>query len=140
MVFHTAPPHPASKARMICSPQLVGGADASQNGLGHWMPQKVVASVGLGMLDPQPSGDADACAFSISDRVYHFTAAVGAVSARKVFRNRGLASGSIDHNTAALELKLVRKAGLVCLPDGEHYQIGREAKFRTRLRDDRSIR
>src|SRR5580704_10260663 len=57
IVFHTAPPQPASKARMICSPQLVGGADASQNGLGHWMPQKFVASVGLGMLHLQPRGN-----------------------------------------------------------------------------------
>src|SRR5882757_9012318 len=107
MVFHTAPPQPASKARMICSPQLVGGADASQNGLGHWMPQKVVASVGLGMVDPHPRGDADACAFSVSDCVDHFAAAVGAVPAGKVSWNRGLASGSIDHDTPPLELKLL---------------------------------
>src|SRR6516225_10208949 len=40
MVFHTAPPHPASKARWICAPELVGGADASQNGLGDLMPAK----------------------------------------------------------------------------------------------------
>src|ERR1700738_806538 len=107
IVFHTAPPPPASKARMISSPQLVGGADASQNGLGHWMPQKFVASVGLGMLDPQPRGNADACAFSVSDGVDHFTATVGAVSAREVIRNRGLAGGPIDHDTAALELNLL---------------------------------
>src|ERR1700712_4923906 len=49
IVFHTAPPQPASKARMICSPQLVGGAEASQKGLIHWMPAKVLAKVGLGM-------------------------------------------------------------------------------------------
>src|ERR1700692_98512 len=102
MVFQTAPPQPASKARMICSPQLVGGADASQNGLGHGMPQKVVASVGLGMLDLQPRGNADASAFSVSDGVDHFTAAVGAVSTREVIRNRGLAGGPIDHDAAAL--------------------------------------
>src|SRR5580692_12116971 len=74
IVFHTAPPHPASKARMICSPQLVGGADASQNGLGHSMPQNVVASVGLGMLDPQPRGNADARAFSVGHCVDYFAA------------------------------------------------------------------
>ncbi len=34
-VFQTAPPQPASNARMTCSPQLVGGPDASQNGLGE---------------------------------------------------------------------------------------------------------
>ncbi len=71
------------------------------------MPQKVVASVGLGMLHPQPRGNADACAFSVSDGVDHFAAAIGAVSASEVIRNRGLASGPIDHDTAALELKLL---------------------------------
>src|ERR1700733_11260310 len=38
IVFQTAPPHPASKARITCSPQLVGGALASQNGFGHLIP------------------------------------------------------------------------------------------------------
>src|ERR1700691_4013890 len=81
MVFHTAPPQPASKARMICSPRLVGGADASQKGFRHGMPQNVVASVGLGCgkVSPQPRVNADARAFSVSYRVHHFTAAVGAV-------------------------------------------------------------
>src|SRR5262245_29309167 len=37
-VFHTAPPQPMSNARMICSPVFVGGALASQNGLGLLMP------------------------------------------------------------------------------------------------------
>src|SRR5260370_42286855 len=104
MVLHPAPAQPASKARMICSPQLVGGADASQNGLGHWMPQKVVASVGLTMLDPQPRGDADACAFSVGDCVDHLTAAIGTVSAREEFRVRSLAGGPVDDNTAPCQL------------------------------------
>ena len=34
VVFHTAPPHPASKARMTWSAQLAGGPEASQNGFG----------------------------------------------------------------------------------------------------------
>src|SRR6185503_14506586 len=37
-VFHTAPPQPASKARITWSPVLVGGALASQKGLGLLMP------------------------------------------------------------------------------------------------------
>src|SRR2546430_14539847 len=37
-VFHTAPPQPASNARMICSPVLVGGALANQNGFGLLIP------------------------------------------------------------------------------------------------------
>src|ERR1700760_4592883 len=96
IVFHTAPPHPASKARMICSPQLVGGAEASQNGLGHAMPQNVVASVGLGMVDPQIRGDADAGALSVGNRIHHFAAAVGAVSAGEEFWIRGLAGCAVD--------------------------------------------
>src|SRR5690348_17784051 len=38
MVFQTAPPQPASKARMTWSPQLAGGPEASQKGLGQRMP------------------------------------------------------------------------------------------------------
>src|SRR5512140_3551737 len=37
-VFHTAPPHPRSNAHWIWAPELVGGADASQNGFGERMP------------------------------------------------------------------------------------------------------
>src|SRR5438132_3215836 len=37
-VFQTAPPQPASNARMTCSPQLAGGPEASQNGFGQRMP------------------------------------------------------------------------------------------------------
>ena len=45
MVFHTAPPQPASKARITCSPQLVGGPEASQKGLGQRMPGEVGGEV-----------------------------------------------------------------------------------------------
>src|SRR5258708_25088982 len=37
-VFHTAPPHPASNARITWSPQFAGGPDASQKGFGQRMP------------------------------------------------------------------------------------------------------
>src|ERR1019366_8462317 len=50
-VFQTAPPQPASKARMTCSPQLVGGPEASQKGFGQWMrPAKVVERSGMNAL------------------------------------------------------------------------------------------
>src|SRR5260370_29884041 len=85
IVFQTAPPQPASNARMICSPQFVGGADASQNGLRHGIPQKVVSSVGLGldMLYLQPRGNANARAFSVSNRVHNLPAAIRAVPTSK---------------------------------------------------------
>src|ERR1700744_1902428 len=92
MVFHTAPPQPASKALMICSPQLVGGAEASQNGLGHGMPQKVVARVGLGggKLGLQPRGNTDARAFSVGNCVDDFAATIDAVATGKELRVRSL--------------------------------------------------
>src|SRR5258706_16221551 len=49
-VFHTAPPQPASNARMICSPVLVGGALASQNGLGLLMPANEVDRSAMGLV------------------------------------------------------------------------------------------
>jgi hypothetical protein len=68
---------------MICSPQLVGGAEASQKGLTHGMPQKVVASVGLssGKFGLQPRGNADARAFSVCYCIHYFAAAIGTVAA-----------------------------------------------------------
>ena len=101
MVFQTAPPQPASKARMICSPQLVGGAEASQKGLRHFIPAKVVAqalgsclaSVKTSHLRSEMWGtrfsgevgdDGEAGAFAVGDGVYDLTAAVGAVSAGEV--------------------------------------------------------
>src|SRR5208282_1578103 len=42
MVFHTAPPHPASNARCTCKPELLGGAEASQKGFGERMPAKLM--------------------------------------------------------------------------------------------------
>src|SRR5512142_1167324 len=43
-VFHTAPPQPRSNARATWPYVLVGGPDASQNGLGLSMPAKFVLS------------------------------------------------------------------------------------------------
>src|SRR5215475_12882626 len=44
MVFQTAPPHPASNARCTCGPELLGGPDASKNGLGERIPAKSMLS------------------------------------------------------------------------------------------------
>src|SRR3954447_15066126 len=41
-VFHTAPPQPASNARSIIEPMFVGGAEASQKGLGDLIPAKLM--------------------------------------------------------------------------------------------------
>jgi hypothetical protein len=49
-VFHTAPPHPLSKALMTWYPELVGGAEASQKGLGDFIPAKFDFKLGILLL------------------------------------------------------------------------------------------
>ena len=49
-VFQTAPPQPASKALMTCSPELAGGPEASQKGLGLLMPHMSVERSAIVML------------------------------------------------------------------------------------------
>ena len=48
IVFQTAPPQPASNARITCPAVFVGGPEASQNGLGDSMPQKLYAQISHG--------------------------------------------------------------------------------------------
>ena len=120
MVFHTAPPQPASKARMICSPALVGGALASQNGLRHSMPAKVVWRVGIGsflaraknrLLNRQGSRLGERCqvrdqpktgTLAVGDRVDDLAAAVGAVAAGEVAGPGRLAGGAFDDDATAI--------------------------------------
>src|SRR5579859_4097210 len=100
IVFHTAPPHPASNARITCSPQFVGGPDASQNGFGLRMPAKFV--VRSAMLRTQLRRDGKRRAFSISHGVDHFPAAVHAIAAGVIFLIPGASGGAIhcDEPTA----------------------------------------
>ena len=87
MVFQTAPPQPASKARMICSPQLVGGADASQKGFGERMPAKFTARFGAsGMGDLERPLNRDPCALAVGDCVDDFAPTIHAIAAGKIFR------------------------------------------------------
>src|SRR4051812_28126549 len=78
-VFHTAPPQPASKARITCSPVFAGGADASQNGLGLLMPAKSMlrSAMSLAPLREERAGRVA----PFGHGVHHFFAAVGAVAA-----------------------------------------------------------
>ena len=65
MVFHTAPPQPASKALWTCRAEFVGGAEASQNGFGDLMPAKLIFKSAMRSSSPEedkspPRLDADA--------------------------------------------------------------------------------
>src|SRR5690348_11500334 len=77
-VFQTAPPHPASNARITCSPQFAGGPDASQNGFGQRIPpaKTVVRSA---MLRLQPTCDSYRGPLPLRNRIHHFAASVHAI-------------------------------------------------------------
>src|SRR5487761_2101100 len=100
MVFHTAPPQPASKARMICSPQLVGGAEASQKGLGELMPpaNPWTRMSGTGNLREVEHGECGALA--VGHGIHNFASAVDAVAASEVAGMAGLSGGAIGDDAA----------------------------------------
>src|SRR5215469_16023472 len=115
IVFQTAPPQPASKARITCSPQLVGGPDASQNGLGQRIPAKTVVRSAMGGLRGnvgplQEFGHSAGGALAIGHRVHHFASAVDAVAAGEIARMGGLAGGAIHRNRPLYNLDAARLA------------------------------
>src|SRR5215468_8345940 len=84
IVVHTAPPQPASKARMTWYAVLVGGPEASQKGFGDRTPQKLMLRSGIGSpsaLGFQRLMNSCGSLFAMRDRVHDFSAAVHAISA-----------------------------------------------------------
>src|ERR1700722_9750474 len=57
IVFQTAPPQPASKARMTWPPVFVGGPEASQKGFGERRPQKLTDRSDMDYLPTAFLGD-----------------------------------------------------------------------------------
>src|ERR1700729_1179611 len=94
-VFQTAPPQPASKARMTWSPQLAGGPEASQNGLGQRIPAKFTEM--SGMRD-QPGGGA----FAVGHCGYYFAASVGYIASCVKLWIACTARGAIDCDYSSL--------------------------------------
>src|SRR5579871_5379389 len=103
MVFHTAPPQPASKARMTCSPVLVGGAEASQKGFGEAMPAKFTARLTSGIGSLQLAHHRQSGTLAIGNSIHNLTAAVYAVPAGEVFRIRCLPCLTIDDHASPLK-------------------------------------
>ena len=102
-VFHTAPPQPASNARMICPPEFAGGAEASQNGFGDTMPPQLVVRSAITCLRAAV-WIATAASRPSADGVDDFLATVRRVAARE--HASGLLVRPVrgpDHDPAALE-------------------------------------
>src|SRR6267378_2770218 len=127
-VFQTAPPHPASNARITWSPQLAGGPDASQNGFGQRMPfaKLVVRSAMLHLLLFERLRHRHACAFALGHGVYYFASAVHAIAACVVARVRRAAAFGIDGHRAVANFDAtaareeVEKTGLA---DGGNHHV-----------------
>src|SRR5689334_16021627 len=98
MVFQTAPPQPASNARITWSPVLVGGADASQNGLGLSMPASFTFRSAMRASHAQAlaeraleiCGDAGSRPLALGHRVDHLLPARHAIAAGEIARVRRL--------------------------------------------------
>src|SRR5579871_3413414 len=108
MVFHTAPPQPASKARMICSPQLVGGALASQKGLGQRIPAKFVVRSAMVVSIRKQRRNAQRRALAIRHGVYDLAASVHTVSTGEEPRVRCLTCSAINNYAPILQLHSAR--------------------------------
>src|ERR1039458_4285195 len=107
IVFQTAPPQPASKARMTCSPQLAGGPEASQKGLGQRMPAKLVvrsAMLRLRKLARHRQGST----LPVGHGVHHFPSAVPAIAAGIILRVAGPPGGPVYRDRAAVQFDSAR--------------------------------
>src|SRR4051812_6018385 len=100
-VFQTAPPQPASKARITCPPELAGGAEASQNGFGERMPP-TLQDRSATVTSTQMTVDGPGGTLALGGGVDHFLAAVGAVARGEEPRAAGEAIG-VDDDATALE-------------------------------------
>src|SRR6266404_883695 len=105
-VFHTAPPHPASNARITWSPQLAGGPDASQNGFGQRIfPAKSVVRSAIQdsrLIYAKVPRDPNPRPLSVGHRIHHFATAVHAIASREIFRIRSLAAFPLHHHATAI--------------------------------------
>src|SRR3984885_14252879 len=103
MVFHTAPPHPASKARITCSPVLVGGADASQKGFGEAMPAKFTARLTSDISRLQLAHDGQRGPLAVRNSIHDLPSTIHAISSGKVLWIRRLPGPAIDYDAATIQ-------------------------------------
>src|SRR5579863_9784506 len=143
MVFHTAPPQPASKARMTWPAVLVGGPLASQKGFGLLIPAKLMlrSAMSSSRLLPiryslllKPRMDAARGAHPFGYRVHHFATAVQAVATRKVLRITRLSGFRIHGDAPVLDHHAtdgLQEAGQRLLSHGSDHHVGRDPKLRS---------
>src|SRR6266704_899914 len=136
IVFHTAPPQPASKARITWPAVLVGGPEASQNGFGDRTPQKLMLRSGISA--PLQAGflqrlvDPGSGFFAIRDCVHHFLSAIDAIPSSKIARMAALHGLRIYSYTSRLQLysgNFLQKLDFALLSQRLHYHFNRKPEF-----------
>src|SRR5689334_17977425 len=102
---------------MTCPPVLVGGADASQKGLGDWIPAKVVLREGFCLGVPGVEEfefelfirkylmNCNRGPSSLGNRIYDFHSAITQIPASKYLRVSGASRLSIDSNFSFFEIQ-----------------------------------
>src|SRR5262245_11500530 len=105
MVFQTAPPQPASKARLTWYSELVGGAEASQKGLGARTPQKLMLRSGTGTSSGQQRVNPPRRDLAVLHGIDNLAAAADAVAAGEQLRDAGRPRGANDRHLAAVQLQ-----------------------------------
>src|SRR6516225_8723215 len=101
-VFQTAPPQPASKARRTWYSELVGGAEASQNGFGALTPQNSMLRSGMRRPLPQSRVDPRRRDLAVLHGIDDFAPAADAIAAGEQPRDAGRAAGPVHHDLSAL--------------------------------------
>src|SRR5438067_6631125 len=141
MVFQTAPPQPASKARRTWSAQFAGGPEASQNGLGDWiLPAKRILRSAI--LSLQPIRDSDGRALAPGDGVHDFTPAVDAVAAGEIARVGALSGLRIGGHAAVFQIDAaaLQQIDQLGLSDRDDHRIARYDEIRTGDRREIGVR
>src|SRR5688572_4136929 len=116
-VFHTAPPQPASKARLTLYALSVGGADASQNGFGDWMPRNVVVRSAMSRTSLEKFVDGERREFAVLYGGHgQVLAAVHTVAAGPHAGYRSF-SFVVAHNASVFQFEQLRGVGKVIPED-----------------------
>src|ERR1043166_7602340 len=137
IVFHTAPPQPASKARMTWYAVLVGGPEASQKGFGDRTPQKLMLRSGMGppALHLEHLVNARRSLLAMSHRVHHLASAVYAIPTGKIFRVAGAHGGVVNGQTPVLQFQsgdLLQEFSFSLLPQRLDHHVNFQPKLCSR--------
>src|SRR5260370_1732450 len=114
---------------------LVGGPEASQNGLGERTPQKLMLRSGMSPPShccPEHLMDAQGSLLAVRDRIHNLAASVHAIAAGKVTRVLCTHGLRLNHNTTVMQFQignLFQETESALLPEGLDDHAYLESEF-----------